>query len=639
MTFVPDGTIALCSVPITDYKNQINFGTDDTARYNYFWGKRVTTFTDYNYVRRSQKIRVKASRDSLYNCNYLMFQNTNFTNKWFYAFITGMEWINANMTLISYEIDVWQTWESALTFKPSFITRRHLSTAEDTIGANTQAEGFVCNKYVEEDDFKYNLINELDLQSDKHAIMVHAQFGFIKGEETAEGIFSTSYTRFHNIAKGTSSLISGSFFFFSADKEGAKSLVDFIQYITLQGHAEEITSIYFVPFTFYSEIINLGYGEMNTGFSAGAQEYTMISQEATRSVMLIEISSNNILTYSRMTRFKTSKDSNNPGYYTPYYKKLLTFPYTQIVVSDMQGSSIVLKQEYCGYTDSQTYENKICFELNFILNSPPAMSVKPIYYANNPELNILTNVTLPMGSWQTSSYFNYLALNQNMLKYNMDIAEREAAYTRINAGMNIGGSLLGNMFNQISAGTELGKDVLGAMGGFSKGTNKGITSGAGAVSGGIGTLGEAMNSNINTIKTISNSIMDLNRADDNKNKIIASLEDAALQPNNSRSNANSNMINIMNDTIGLYFCIQRYPIEYIRIIDDYFSHFGYAINEFEIPNYTSRSRWNYIQTDGCNVYGNVPAEDLEIIKKMFDNGVTFWHQPNNFLNYDNNANT
>ena len=61
--------------------------------------------------------------------------------------------------------------------------------------------------------------------------------------------------------------------------------------------------------------------------------------------------------------------------------------------------------------------------------------------------------------------------------------------------------------------------------------------------------------------------------------------------------------------------------------------FGYKINNVKVPNITGRRNWNYVKTIDCNVDGDIPQTDLNIIKTMFNNGVTLWHNPNNIYNY------
>ena len=76
--------------------------------------------------------------------------------------------------------------------------------------------------------------------------------------------------------------------------------------------------------------------------------------------------------------------------------------------------------------------------------------------------------------------------------------------------------------------------------------------------------------------------------------------------------------------------------EYARMIDDYFSAFGYKVNRNKVPNITGRSNWNYVETANCNIIGNIPQEDLDEIKQMFNSGVTIWHKTGYFMDYSQN---
>ena len=60
-----------------------------------------------------------------------MYQNNNYTNKWFYAFITNMQYENNGTTLISIATDVWQTWQFDITWKQSFIEREMIDVQDD----------------------------------------------------------------------------------------------------------------------------------------------------------------------------------------------------------------------------------------------------------------------------------------------------------------------------------------------------------------------------------------------------------------------------------------------------------------------------------------------------------------------------
>ena len=69
-------------------------------------------------------------------------------------------------------------------------------------------------------------------------------------------------------------------------------------------------------------------------------------------------------------------------------------------------------------------------------------------------------------------------------------------------------------------------------------------------------------------------------------------------------------------------------------IDDFFSLYGYATNKIKIPNINGRPQWNFIQTQGCTLAGNVPATIRSAIEQIFDSGIRFWKNGDSIGNYD-----
>lgn len=76
---------------------------------------------------------------------------------------------------------------------------------------------------------------------------------------------------------------------------------------------------------------------------------------------------------------------------------------------------------------------------------------------------------------------------------------------------------------------------------------------------------------------------------------------------------------------NFYFVNKHISVEYARIIDDYFSMYGYATNRVKVPNINNRPSWNYVKTQDVKIIGSVPFDDMGKIKDMFNSGVTFWH--------------
>ena len=80
--------------------------------------------------------------------NYIAFQNTDYSGKWFFAFITNVKFISPGTTQIEFEIDAWSTWFEDWIKKPCYIIREHVN--DDTIGANTVPENLDVGEVIEE---------------------------------------------------------------------------------------------------------------------------------------------------------------------------------------------------------------------------------------------------------------------------------------------------------------------------------------------------------------------------------------------------------------------------------------------------------------------------------------------------------
>lgn len=130
----------------SDYINTIWFD-DVNAQTDYFKGLTKHRLTNQTYQRIATGfMRVEIKIEDLYDCNYIMFQNESFGGKWFYAFITSVEYVNNITTEIGFELDVMQSWFFDYEMLPSFVNREHSAT--DTIGENTVPETLETGEYI-----------------------------------------------------------------------------------------------------------------------------------------------------------------------------------------------------------------------------------------------------------------------------------------------------------------------------------------------------------------------------------------------------------------------------------------------------------------------------------------------------------
>lgn len=115
--------------------------------------------------------------------------------------------------------------------------------------------------------------------------------------------------------------------------------------------------------------------------------------------------------------------------------------------------------------------------------------------------------------------------------------------------------------------------------------------------------------------------------------ILQQNREAKMTPDSARGNLSGGDLTFSLERIGFAFQKMTIRYEYAKMIDDYFSCYGYKVNELKNPNINGRLNWNYVKTVGCNVTGDVPQEDLNEIRGLFNRGITIWHNPSTFLDY------
>lgn len=587
MTFTPDSKVRLCSVPFSDYTNVLSFKNNDEARANYFMSKTVYNLTDvngYSYVKGSGAIRVNKSKDSLYNVNYMMYRNDHFGSKWFYAFVDSLEYINANVTEIRFSTDVWQTWESALNFHESFIVRQHIPKVEDTIGANLQPEGFTNLRYVEEKSQRYDL-------GEKGLIFIVACVTFWNGSEFVKQCKT----------KSIDGVYSGLYYvpFYSSD-----SLISFVnKYLVAEAnHSKEIIMIYAVAKEFI--------GENNVNFREGVPLGYNPNSDFTDSYTWTSLSYHDGT--NKLTKIDIQPDPGASSHYvTPNNKKLLTFPFTKIVVTNNNGSSVTYRQEFFDDIDEYTTGDLMTFVISATPLAPSCTICYPYNYRLGDETEGLILNGYPQCSWVSDTYQQWLAFNQNTLKY-------QQLTPIINAGVNnfnnMVSSLTGGAGNYAGAGTQMDS---------ARTTQGQFNAIGGAIGNRIASLGTQINNTVNNLVSTGEQIWNF----------YAKKADMALQPNQANGTYNSANIMLSLEKLCFTVCYYRLSYEQFKQIDNYFDKFGYAINDFKPVNYHNRSNFDYIETSQVVIEGDVPEDDMNVIKNVFNSGVRIWHDTSTFLNY------
>ena len=285
--------------------------------------------------------------------------------------------------------------------------------------------------------------------------------------------------------------------------------------------------------------------------------------------------------------------SNSLDGYTPRNKKLLTYPYIYLGFNPQNGIKKIYRYEdFANATPS--------FKIISEINPNPTVQFIPQNYRGANGDSLSDNASLngyPTISFKTDTFNVWLAQNNDVISLQMQQENYNYNIDAIKGGMG----MLGDMGNMLSGNTS------SMEGGFSGFIDKSI---------------ELMRSDKNHEFYIKNQ--------------MAQIEKQAMLPDNaSLSSSNSTLLgyNMFDKNIFTRYTIKR---EFAERLDKYFDMYGYTINTLKNININSRPNWNYIKTQGANILGDIPQYDLQSIKEMFDNGITFWHNPETFLDYSKN---
>ena len=268
-------------------------------------------------------------------------------------------------------------------------------------------------------------------------------------------------------------------------------------------------------------------------------------------------------------------DRRKLGYnYTPVNNKTLVYPYRYILVSNNAGQSHIYKYEY--FKNNNSTNNYICeWGVDGALSIGCSIKLYPKLY-NNPEVVVEGNLG-----------HNYL---EGLDCYKLPTCSW----------------LTDPYLNWLS-------------------TN--------AVNLGIGTTLQVGSIIAGTAMMAANPIVGGGMILTGANGIAETLKQAvehSMEPETAKGGGNQGEL-LFKRGFSCYCMSIR--DEYAKIIDDYFTCYGYKVNSFEVPNIHTRRYWNYIKTIDVNIIGDIPQEDLIKYKNIFNNGCTFWHDPNHFLDY------
>ena len=291
--------IYLLDVPLeNNYKDTLYFSSTQDQQ-TYFQNNLVQTYgwENFSYQRKDNIIRVPKHYDEINgHVNYVMYQNSYYNNKWFYAFITNIEYINDGCTDITIETDVIQTWMFDYTVNQSFVEREH--TSNDGIGVNTLPENLETGEYKLMSNDKLG-----DIFDTSNCLQVLAVTEIISPFNTITTGVQPPYKN-PDIVQGIQYII-------VEDTTTAKIIIDYYDY---RGKGEAIYSLFVAPRDLFPSTSSTTFWQTRTIYDDDPDK-TDVNVTACRTTV-----------WNMQLAHSVNVPSNLINY-TPRNKKLLCFPY------------------------------------------------------------------------------------------------------------------------------------------------------------------------------------------------------------------------------------------------------------------------------------------------------------------------
>lgn len=494
-------------------------------------------------------ITLDKTADELFDCNYMMFRNTAYGTKWFYAFITQVEYISNTASRIYYSIDPMQTYLFDVNVGQCFVEREHAMT--DAIGDNLNPESFELGEYVYDADYFPNIFLKSNYvicilatwkatYKDNKWVIEDATTGGVGGVDS--GIY-TGLTK--NLCK----------YDLANPKACVQQANAIIEAATKANKADGIVSITMYPKFFMNWSIT---GDLATGLVPD--------------------------TVDSIPAFTGTFDG-----YKPKNNKLYTAPFCGVYVDNLQGNAANYAYEY--FTG-----RKPMFNIVGAVNGNLECASIPINYKGLPT-NFQESLLMggfPQCAWNVDTFKAWIAQNKYAIAAGV-------ATTAIDTVKQV-------------ALAATGVGMAGEVAGMSA-----AMTGAGSAQ----TI-QAVGQYANAYQNMQN--VSYNAQGDVLNKtinLVAQVKTASTQPNHARGQQSSSVFCAMGYQ-GFHYMPYRIQGQFARIIDDFFSMYGYKTNRLKVPNRNGRKAWNYVKTCGCTLTGSAPADVTAALVQIYDRGITFW---------------
>lgn len=383
MYIAPNSTIKLLNnVPIDKNQSDTLWFASVGEQTAYFNSKAKRTFASQTYQRQQRGYaRLEVNPYDIYDCNYMMYQNTSYGSKWFYAFIDNIEYINNEVAEIRFTIDPIQSWFFDYTLHQCYVERS--TPASDNIGENILPEPVQLSEYVMNGDYA-------NLGADTSAL----GFVCVMNDPKHDSAFYGGGI-YNGVVQGAK------LYAFDATSSGVTLFNTLIlESQAVQQAPDSLQMIYMCPKVLLPAQAKL---DSNT-----------LSDHL--------ISPNNVVYDAFPTASQISKNTLLDGY-KPRNAKCYTYPYTYFHADNGQGDGLICRYEF--FLNLQPH-----FKITANVSYPVEIVLFPTYYKGSQPSGELTAIEnrneklaikgYPQGSWSMDAWAAWVA--QNSVPVMLDVA-------------------------------------------------------------------------------------------------------------------------------------------------------------------------------------------------------------------------
>lgn len=534
----------------------------------------------------------------LLDINYVMFQNTMYdATKWFYGFVTNIEYVNTVTTNVYYEIDLIQTFLFDFTLQNVRVDRE---IVVDELPLNSDNIPPYVGKYSIKENLPFS--NNVNTLVEKNPVINRTKsnvkdFFLYFSYTSTKGVIDQNYSITENTLNLTVNQIepfNAATYFSDSRTLTASQIFIFDSRSIKQSDITEYITQYFkqIVNTIISEDVQ---GVINDIQMLPLYLFQQIRDPATL-IWQIKNETTQLFSFTMPPHFKAKYSNSTYLNYTPKNQILYTSPYCLLCVYDYAHNSTDFLPEL--FSSTQMF----FVNISFIAQKPCTFFV-PQYYNYNVDNNyeyafsIENNYQIP---WVEDAYIRWQSQNQ----------------ARINSIAQVNATLYSKATdaNAIIGSTKIAGQTLNSL--------LSLGQGAGNIVATTGeTIGNQLNIDASNYQREQSLIQEISVAQNTVPKVLG--------------NPNISNALIESGYYGYTFIWKTLSAEEGKVADDYYSLYGYKLNVVKTPvlydtsELDCRKCWNYFKTSQCRLTrtengANLNAADEEAIQAIFDRGITFW---------------